>query len=27
MGGTLGGSIPESFSEDIMEVDYVRFYK
>ena len=27
MGGTLGGSIPDSFSEDVMEIDYVRFYK
>ena len=27
MGGTLGGSIPSSFSQDTMEVDYVRFYQ
>lgn len=27
MGGTLGGSIPSSFSQDTMKVDYVRFYQ
>lgn len=27
MGGNLGGGIPESFNEDTMEVDYVRFYQ
>ena len=27
MGGNLGGSIPESFSEDFMLVDYVRVYQ
>ena len=27
MGGTLGGTIPNSFSEDSMEIDYVRFYQ
>ena len=27
MGGTLGGDIPASFDEDVMEIDYVRFYQ
>jgi len=27
MGGTLGGTIDPSFSEDIMEIDYVRVYQ
>ena len=27
MGGDLGGSIPSSFNEDVMEIDYVRFYQ
>lgn len=27
MGGTLGGNIPGDFDQDIMEIDYVRFYK
>lgn len=27
MGGTLGGNIPDSFTQDIMEIDYVRFYQ
>ena len=27
MGGTLGGTVPGSFSEDTMEIDYVRFYQ
>ena len=27
MGGTLGGNIPGSFDEDVMEIDYVRFYQ
>ena len=27
MGGNLGGSITESFTEDFMEVDYVRIYQ
>lgn len=27
MGGSLGGTIPTSFTEDIMEIDYVRFYQ
>lgn len=27
MGGNLGGSIPESFTEDFMEVDYVRVFQ
>lgn len=27
MGGTLGGTIPSDFSQDVMEIDYVRFYQ
>lgn len=27
MGGNLGGDIPPSFTEDIMEIDYVRIYQ
>jgi beta-glucanase (GH16 family) len=27
MGGSIGGTIPNSFSEDVMEIDYVRFYQ
>ena len=27
MGGNLGGSIPESFTEDFLEVDYVRVFQ
>ena len=27
MGGNLGGAIEESFSSDIMEIDYVRIFK
>lgn len=27
MGGDLGGSIPSSFDQDVMEIDYVRFYQ
>ena len=27
MGGTFGGSVPDSFVSDIMEVDYVRVYQ
>ena len=27
MGGNLGGDIPNSFSQDSMEIDYVRFYQ
>ncbi len=27
MGGNLGGSIPESFTEDYMEIDYVRVFQ
>lgn len=27
MGGDLGGTIPSSFDEDVMEIDYVRFYQ
>ena len=27
MGGSLGGDIPNSFSQDSMEIDYVRFYQ
>ena len=27
MGGQLGGSIPDNFSYDIMEIDYVRVYQ
>ena len=27
MGGVLGGNIPGSFSQDQMEIDYVRFYQ
>jgi len=27
MGGSLGGNIPDSFNQDIMEIDYVRFYQ
>ena len=27
MGGTFGGSVPESFVSDIMEIDYVRVYQ
>lgn len=26
MGGNLGGNIPEHFSSDVMEIDYVRIY-
>lgn len=27
MGGDLGGTIPSTFDEDVMEIDYVRFYQ
>jgi len=27
MGGTLGGNIPNSFVQDTLEVDYVRYYR
>ena len=27
MGGNLGGSIPSSFSQAVMEVDYIRVYQ
>ena len=27
MGGNLGGNVPSSFSEAIMEIDYVRVYE
>jgi len=27
MGGTLGGTVPGTFEEDKMEIDYVRFYQ
>jgi beta-glucanase (GH16 family) len=27
MGGELGGPIPDNFSSDIMEIDYVRVYQ
>ena len=27
MGGTFGGSVPDSFVSDIMEIDYVRVYQ
>lgn len=27
MGGDLGGTIPSSFDQDVMEIDYVRFYQ
>jgi len=27
MGGSLGGNIPDSFNQDIMEIDYVRIYQ
>jgi beta-glucanase (GH16 family) len=27
MGGTLGGEIPEDFSESSMQIDYVRVYR
>ena len=27
MGGSLGGTIPSDFSQDVMEIDYVRFYQ
>jgi beta-glucanase (GH16 family) len=27
MGGDLGGAIPSSFDQDVMEIDYVRFYQ
>ncbi len=27
IGGTLGGDVPESFTEDILEIDYVRVYQ
>ena len=27
MGGVMGGNIPASFSQDTMEIDYVRFYQ
>ena len=27
MGGTLGGNIPNSFDQDTLEVDYVRYYR
>ena len=27
MGGTLGGSIDPNFSEDFMEIDYIRVYQ
>ena len=26
MGGTMGGAIPDDFTEDVMEVEYVRVY-
>ncbi len=27
MGGTLGGNIPNSFEQDTLEIDYVRYYR
>jgi hypothetical protein len=27
IGGNLGGDVPSNFSEEIMEIDYVRIYK
>lgn len=27
MGGSLGGTVPQSFDQDIMEIDYVRIYQ
>ena len=27
MGGSLGGNIPSNFDQDVMEIDYVRFYQ
>ena len=27
MGGNLGGQVPDSFSEDTFEIDYVRIYQ
>ena len=27
MGGDLGGTIPSSFGQDVMEIDFVRFYQ
>ncbi|MFH4966933.1 glycoside hydrolase family 16 protein [Gaetbulibacter sp. M240] len=27
MGGTLGGNVPAGFTQDIMEIDYVRLYQ
>ncbi|MGB1517295.1 MAG: glycoside hydrolase family 16 protein, partial [Flavobacteriaceae bacterium] len=27
MGGNLGGNIPSNFDQDVMEIDYVRFYQ
>jgi beta-glucanase (GH16 family) len=27
IGGTLGGEVPETFTEDTMEIDYVRIYQ
>jgi beta-glucanase (GH16 family) len=27
MGGSLGGSVPDDFKEDSMEIDFVRVYQ
>ena len=27
MGGTLGGEIDQNFTQDVMEVDYIRLYQ
>jgi len=27
MGGTLGGEIDSNFTQDVMEVDYIRLYQ
>jgi len=27
VGGNLGGEVPSNFSEEIMEIDYVRIYQ
>ena len=27
MGGTLGGEIDPNFTQDVMEVDYIRLYQ
>jgi len=27
MGGSLGGTVPSNFDQDVLEIDYVRIYQ